>query len=81
VKLLANPLNKAVGKEAQLCQQLWPRLLAKLGACFRGSPSLPTVWPKAVEQLNKNLPKASSRQNVIHRAKASYGISDWLDSL
>jgi hypothetical protein len=33
------------------------------------------------EQLNKNLPKASSRQNVIHRAKASYGISDWLDSL
>jgi hypothetical protein len=31
VELLANPLDKAVGKEAKLCQQLWPMLLAKLG--------------------------------------------------
>jgi hypothetical protein len=29
--LLANPLDKIVGKGAQLCQQLWPMLLAKLG--------------------------------------------------
>jgi hypothetical protein len=49
---------KAVGKEAQLCQQLalptaLPRLLAKLDACFRGSPSLPTAWPKAVGKAGK----------------------------
>jgi hypothetical protein len=36
-----------------LCQQHGPKLLAKLGMCFRGSPSLPTARPKAVGKAGK----------------------------
>jgi hypothetical protein len=37
--LLANPLDKAVGKEAQLCQQFalptaWAETVGKADACF-----------------------------------------------
>jgi hypothetical protein len=35
VKLLANPLDKAVGKEAQLCQQL---ALPTAGRVLQGKP-------------------------------------------
>jgi hypothetical protein len=56
--LLANPLDKAVGKEAQLCQQFslptaWAEVGGKAGACFRGSPAFPTAWSKAVGKAGK----------------------------
>jgi hypothetical protein len=43
-KLLANPLDKAVGKEAQLCQQFalptaWAEAVGKADARFGGKPS------------------------------------------
>jgi hypothetical protein len=55
---LANPLDKAVGKEAQLCQQFslptaWAEAVGKADARFRGSPALPTAWPKAVGKAGK----------------------------
>jgi hypothetical protein len=42
--LLANPLDKVVGKEAQLCQQFalptaWAETVGKADACFGGKPS------------------------------------------
>jgi hypothetical protein len=42
--LLANPLDKAVGKEAQLCQQFalptaWAEAVGKADARFGGKPS------------------------------------------
>jgi hypothetical protein len=36
--LLANPLDKAVGKEAQLCQRHGPKVLAKPTRASGGKP-------------------------------------------
>jgi hypothetical protein len=43
--LLANPLDKAIGKEAQLCQQFalpiaWAEAVGKAGARFWGKAQL-----------------------------------------
>jgi hypothetical protein len=71
VKLLANLLDKAVGKEAQLCQQPGParasgeahlcqqpgpKLLAKLGRLVRKAQLCQQLWPMPLANLGISPP-------------------------
>jgi hypothetical protein len=75
---LANPLDKVVGKEAQLCQQFslpiaWAEAVGKAGACFRGSPAFPTAWPKTVGKAGKAGKKSPALPTALAHAVGKAG--------
>jgi hypothetical protein len=77
--LLANPLDKAVGKEAQFCQQFslptaWAEAVGKVGACFRGAQLCQQPGPKLLAKLARLVRKAQLCQQLWPMLLAKLGI-------